>query len=136
MFVFIADGDNGTAYRQHVQDSVQQIITPTRTEHIDMNHVKNGTSQDNQSPMTYNSEPIDTWIYPLVQMGPFNIKVDDKVTQSLFQKGKKDCQIMLASGYFNLTDHYENLILEEARANFDILTASPQVRIIIHVVHW
>ena len=71
----------------------------------------------------------DTWVVPLVQMGPVGISVDDHVTQRLWREAREDSRIFLASGYFNLTDRYEEILLEQSKASFNIVTAHPKVRI-------
>ncbi len=69
----------------------------------------------------------DTVVYPLVQMSPFRTHVDEHVTRRLWRDAAEDSRIFLASGYFNLPTLYENVILKEALAVFNILTAHPTV---------
>ncbi|KAL4239796.1 CDP-diacylglycerol--glycerol-3-phosphate 3-phosphatidyltransferase [Mactra antiquata] len=73
-----------------------------------------------------NSSDIDTWLYPLIQMGPFNIKDDEKVMEKLLKTSEHSDRMYLASGYFNLTSQYVNFIVDDSNAEFDILTASPE----------
>ncbi|XP_052240439.1 CDP-diacylglycerol--glycerol-3-phosphate 3-phosphatidyltransferase, mitochondrial-like isoform X2 [Dreissena polymorpha] len=68
----------------------------------------------------------DTWLFPLIQMGPFQIGDDEFVTEQLFRKAQSSDKLVLASGYFNLTRNYLDVILKESSGNFDILTASPE----------
>lgn len=70
----------------------------------------------------------DTWVYPLVQMGPIGVLHDEQVTLQLLRESSKDDEILLASGYFNLTDHYMEVILQESLARYRLLMASPEVR--------
>lgn len=70
----------------------------------------------------------DTKIYPLIQMGPAGVDTEDKVVSSLFG-GKflsDKCKMAVASGYFNLTSSYMDLILNQSQLNVNILMASPQ----------
>ncbi|KAK7475409.1 hypothetical protein BaRGS_00033359 [Batillaria attramentaria] len=69
----------------------------------------------------------DTWVYPLVQMGPMGVINDEHVTLQLLRRPAKDDEILLASGYFNLTDHYMEVILQESLAKYKLLMASPEV---------
>eukprot|EP00066_Takifugu_rubripes_P028497 XP_011617763.1 PREDICTED: CDP-diacylglycerol--glycerol-3-phosphate 3-phosphatidyltransferase, mitochondrial [Takifugu rubripes] len=68
----------------------------------------------------------DTWVFPLVQMKPLGIQVDEEVTQCLLTDAGPDSTLFLTSGYFNLTRAYMQLVLG-AGANYRILTASPEV---------
>ncbi|KAK7004516.1 CDP-diacylglycerol--glycerol-3-phosphate 3-phosphatidyltransferase mitochondrial-like isoform X1 [Biomphalaria glabrata] len=68
----------------------------------------------------------DTVVYPLVQMGPFGVTHDEMATLGLFRSSEPNDNILLASGYFNLTDHYMSVILDQSLGKFSILMASPQ----------
>ncbi|XP_074648127.1 CDP-diacylglycerol--glycerol-3-phosphate 3-phosphatidyltransferase, mitochondrial-like [Tubulanus polymorphus] len=70
---------------------------------------------------------IDTWVYPLIQMGPLGIKDDEIVTRVLMSSASAESRLYLASGYFNLTSDYMNVILNNSKAKYDIIMASPQV---------
>jgi CDP-diacylglycerol--glycerol-3-phosphate 3-phosphatidyltransferase len=65
-----------------------------------------------------------TWVVPLIQMLPYGIRQDEMVTSELLASLPKDSILLLASGYFNLTSEYINLILN-SKACCDILTAHP-----------
>jgi hypothetical protein len=69
----------------------------------------------------------DTLIYPLVQMGPFGIRCDEIATEVFLRTAKKGSRVCLASGYFNLTDDYKDVIVKSSVADYDILFASPEV---------
>ncbi|XP_063961961.1 CDP-diacylglycerol--glycerol-3-phosphate 3-phosphatidyltransferase, mitochondrial-like [Lytechinus pictus] len=73
-----------------------------------------------------NIKEADTVIYPLVQMGPLGIIVDQEVTIQLLGEGDPAAVCYLASGYFNLTSQYMDTILQ-SNATFEMLMASPQV---------
>nr|XP_006635218.1 PREDICTED: CDP-diacylglycerol--glycerol-3-phosphate 3-phosphatidyltransferase, mitochondrial isoform X1 [Lepisosteus oculatus] len=68
----------------------------------------------------------DTWVFPLVQMKPLGISLDEQVTKRLLTEAGGDCRIYLTSGYFNLTRAYVQLLLGAA-ADYRILLASPEV---------
>ena len=68
----------------------------------------------------------DTWVVPLVQMFPFGIRQDEVVTSKLLSHAPQAGKLFLASGYFNLTRKYRNIILKSP-AKCEILTAHPTV---------
>ncbi|KAL4612916.1 CDP-diacylglycerol-glycerol-3-phosphate 3-phosphatidyltransferase, mitochondrial isoform X1 [Arapaima gigas] len=68
----------------------------------------------------------DTWIFPLVQMKPLGIRVDEQVTARLLTEADQEATVYLTSGYFNLTRTYMRLVLS-ASAHYRILMASPEV---------
>lgn len=68
----------------------------------------------------------DTWIYPLIQMKPFEIQIDEIVTETLLTEAERDARVYLTTGYFNLTQAYMDLVLG-TRAEYQILLASPEV---------
>ncbi|KAI8098751.1 uncharacterized protein BX664DRAFT_319510 [Halteromyces radiatus] len=81
-------------------------------------------------------ETNDTVVLPVIQMGPFGIRQDEKVTLSLLEithrHGISNAEsqhhwwtIHLTSGYFNFTDRYKQFILN-TQAKFKFLTASPE----------
>ncbi|XP_037013723.2 CDP-diacylglycerol--glycerol-3-phosphate 3-phosphatidyltransferase, mitochondrial [Artibeus jamaicensis] len=68
----------------------------------------------------------DTWIYPLIQMKPFEIQIDEVVTEALLTEAERGARVFLTTGYFNLTQAYMDLVLG-TRAEYQILLASPEV---------
>ncbi|XP_036937378.1 CDP-diacylglycerol--glycerol-3-phosphate 3-phosphatidyltransferase, mitochondrial isoform X2 [Acanthopagrus latus] len=84
-----------------------------------------GRSEDSEDEGMSEGEE-DTWVFPLVQMKPLGIQVDEQVTQRLLTDAGPDSTVFLTSGYFNLTRAYMRLVLG-AGANYRILTASPEV---------
>ena len=75
---------------------------------------------------TQSTDNVDTWVYPLIQMGPFGIDMDQTVTQNFLQHCESGSRVSMASAYFNLIPNYVDLILRSP-AKFDIYTASPTV---------
>ncbi|OCT62579.1 hypothetical protein XELAEV_18043662mg [Xenopus laevis] len=71
-------------------------------------------------------EQPDTWMYPLVQIKPFGIQIDELVTETLLTEAVRGDQLYLTTGYFNLTQGYMDLLLG-TRANYNILLAAPEV---------
>ena len=72
------------------------------------------------------NEYCDTWVVPLVQMFPFGIRQDEFVTRELLSSACQACKLFLASGYFNLTRKYMDIMLKSS-AKCEILTAHPTV---------
>lgn len=72
-------------------------------------------------------EECDTVLHPLVQMGPVGIDQDRFLTELVLKKLPSGSHVFLASGYFNLTDDYMRIIIDQSQARFNILTAAPQV---------
>lgn len=60
-------------------------------------------------------------------MGEFNITQDEKVTRTILATVPKGSYIQLATGYFNLTDHYAKALLKDCKANISLLMAHPNV---------
>ncbi|XP_029977817.1 CDP-diacylglycerol--glycerol-3-phosphate 3-phosphatidyltransferase, mitochondrial isoform X1 [Sphaeramia orbicularis] len=84
-----------------------------------------GRSEDSEDEGMSEGEE-DTWVFPLVQMKPLGIQVDEQVTQRLLTDAGPDSTVFLTSGYFNLTRTYMRMVLG-AGASYRILTASPEV---------
>ncbi|XP_062859071.1 CDP-diacylglycerol--glycerol-3-phosphate 3-phosphatidyltransferase, mitochondrial isoform X1 [Trichomycterus rosablanca] len=81
---------------------------------------------DSDSNVGLEEEESDTWVFPLVQMKPLGIQLDEEVTQRLLMGAGEDSIVYLTSGYFNLTQTYMRLVLGAA-ADYRILMASPEV---------
>ncbi|XP_037259022.1 CDP-diacylglycerol--glycerol-3-phosphate 3-phosphatidyltransferase, mitochondrial isoform X3 [Falco rusticolus] len=123
-----------TAYCEIANQRVMEVINSARTRQ-ELLHAKTfhssqqGSSllsqQGSQASGGLKPEP-DTWIYPLIQMKPFGIQIDEMVTETLLTEAERDARIYLTTGYFNLTQAYMDLILG-TRAEYRILLASPEV---------
>lgn len=72
-------------------------------------------------------ETTDTWVFPLIQMGVYNICYDEYATHRVFATAPKGSFLRLATGYFNLTDQYAMALLKECKANISLLMAHPNV---------
>ncbi|NXK82710.1 PGPS1 protein, partial [Amazona guildingii] len=122
------------AYCEIANRRVMEVINSARTRQ-ELLHAKTfhssqqGSSllsqKGSQASRDLKPEP-DTWIYPLIQMKPFGIQIDEVVTETLLTEAERDARIYLTTGYFNLTQAYMNLILG-TRAEYRILLASPEV---------
>lgn len=69
----------------------------------------------------------DTWVFPLLQMAPLGITQDQEVTEHLLAHAPPRSTLRLATGYFNLTERYSNIILNNKSSCFHLLVASPKV---------
>jgi len=112
--LFLPDTDGGEAYKTFARERIVKVC----------NFWKSFTSSNH---CDINSETYDTWLFPLLQMGPLGVKDDEYVTDKLFHLSDSSDRILLASGYFNLTSRYMNVVINESKAKFEILTASPEV---------
>ena len=106
------DEDGGARYKKEFADAVHQVIAPAST----------SAACDGDA---------DTVVYPLVQMGPVNVTVDEHVTSRLFRSAPSAATLYLASGYFNLTNTYQQSIVDHCSATFEILSAAPEVMILL-----
>lgn len=59
-------------------------------------------------------------------MKPFEIQIDEVVTETLLTEAERGARVFLTTGYFNLTQAYMDLVLG-TRAEYQILLASPEV---------
>ncbi|XP_065503592.1 CDP-diacylglycerol--glycerol-3-phosphate 3-phosphatidyltransferase, mitochondrial isoform X1 [Caloenas nicobarica] len=119
------------AYCEIANRRVMEVINSARTRQ-ELLHAKTfHSSQQGSSSLSQQGsgdlkpEP-DTWIYPLIQMKPFGIQIDEMVTETLLTEAERDARVYLTTGYFNLTQAYMDLILG-TRAEYRILLASPEV---------
>ncbi|XP_029954372.1 CDP-diacylglycerol--glycerol-3-phosphate 3-phosphatidyltransferase, mitochondrial [Salarias fasciatus] len=102
------------------RDRIMEVVN---TAHI-RQRLANRTEDSEDEGLSEGEE--DTWVFPLVQMKPLGIRVDEQVTQRLLTDAGPDSTVFLTSGYFNLTRAYMRLVLG-AGASYRILTASPEV---------
>ncbi|KAM4890181.1 CDP-diacylglycerol--glycerol-3-phosphate 3-phosphatidyltransferase, mitochondrial [Sylvia borin] len=122
------------AYCEIANRRVMEVINSARTRQ-ELLHEKTfhssqpgsslSSQQGSQASGNLKPEP-DTWIYPLIQMKPFGIQIDEMVTETLLTEAERDARIYLTTGYFNLTQAYMDLILG-TRAEYRILLAAPEV---------
>ncbi|GFR58042.1 CDP-diacylglycerol--glycerol-3-phosphate 3-phosphatidyltransferase [Elysia marginata] len=107
--------DDGLKFKIAASEKIQSCLRLGET----INDVqKSGVGTSRKEP--------DTVVYPLVQMGPLGITHDEQALLTLLQTSQPMDNILLASGYFNLTEHYMSVILSESLAKYSILMASPQ----------
>lgn len=111
--------DDGLRFKVAAREKIRSCLRLGET--INDDHRTNGKVVAG----TTSKEP-DTVIYPLIQMGPFGITHDEQALLTLLRTSEPRDNILLASGYFNLTDHYMSVILSESLAKYSILMASPQ----------
>ena len=116
--MIISDSHNADRFKAAAKSKILAVLDRYRETNYFDTKGRTGDASDCE---------IDTWIFPLIQMGPFGIYDDEHVTKTLLCKAEESDRIFLASGYFNLTEEYIKEILHESRAQFHILTASPLV---------
>ncbi|GFY64376.1 CDP-diacylglycerol--glycerol-3-phosphate 3-phosphatidyltransferase, mitochondrial [Trichonephila inaurata madagascariensis] len=99
------------------RQSLQKVICSAKKKHVQQEFGESNMS----------TEKTDTLVYPLLQMYTFGIRQDELVTEKFLRFAEPNSCIKLASGYFNLTNHYMNIILNSSKALFSLLVASPKV---------
>ncbi|XP_063817381.1 CDP-diacylglycerol--glycerol-3-phosphate 3-phosphatidyltransferase, mitochondrial isoform X2 [Pseudophryne corroboree] len=120
MMVHPYEGDK-SRYCDTARNRVMEVIEMARRKQCDLRSTS-FQSRDTDSEI----DPPDTWVYPLVQMKPFGIQIDELVTETLLTEAERGDHLHLTTGYFNLTQGYMDLVLG-TRANYNILLASPEV---------
>jgi len=130
--------DGGDGFREEARTALEALLH-SRTKNLCQHsasvqiqssplleaYLKNHDKLDTKKEQKH--KEADTWLYPLVQMGPIGINVDSSTTKVLMESAPKSAKIFLASGYFNLTKSYMDVILNKSFADFEILMASPSV---------
>ena len=64
-------------------------------------------------------------------MTPLGVGNDTDITTRFLSELPSQTLIRLATGYFNMTEDYCKTILEQSKAHFSVLTASPEVSNIV-----
>uniref|UniRef100_A0A8D0H3C1 CDP-diacylglycerol--glycerol-3-phosphate 3-phosphatidyltransferase n=1 Tax=Sphenodon punctatus TaxID=8508 RepID=A0A8D0H3C1_SPHPU len=121
------------AYCEAANKRVMEVINSAKTrQELQHSHTFHGSQadgdhlgQDPEVARDQRPEP-DTWIYPLIQMKPFGIQIDEIITETLLTEAERGTKVFLTTGYFNLTQAYMDLVLG-TRAEYRILLASPEV---------
>ena len=72
---------------------------------------------------------VDTWIFPLVQMGQLGIEHDASITNNILRNAPLGSQLLIATSYFNLTHRYMHTIMYDTKAECKLLMAHPDVSI-------
>jgi CDP-diacylglycerol--glycerol-3-phosphate 3-phosphatidyltransferase len=111
------------ARASHVEDLVAEVTLIHSAEQ------RNNAPRDQDFSVLIDPEHAahDTWVFPTIQIGPLAIDQDLKVTAHVIQHAAESARLYLTSPYFNFTDLYTQLMLE-ARADMQIIVASPEVR--------
>jgi len=107
--------DHGKKFKVEVGKTMLKYLSHQKEQNSYINDVSERTD-----------DQCDTWIVPLVQMFPFGIRQDEFITSELLRSANHSSVICLASGYFNLTRKYIDIMLKSS-AKFKILTAHPTV---------
>ncbi|XP_022278382.1 CDP-diacylglycerol--glycerol-3-phosphate 3-phosphatidyltransferase, mitochondrial isoform X12 [Canis lupus baileyi] len=118
------------AYCRAANKRVMDVINSARARqqvlHAQTFHGDSLLTQEDAAAAGDRRPAPDTWIYPLIQMKPFEIQIDEIVTETLLTEAERGAKIYLTTGYFNLTQAYMDLVLG-TRAEYQILLASPEV---------
>uniref|UniRef100_F7EAP9 CDP-diacylglycerol--glycerol-3-phosphate 3-phosphatidyltransferase n=1 Tax=Monodelphis domestica TaxID=13616 RepID=F7EAP9_MONDO len=114
------------AANKRVMDVINSALTRQQLLHVQTFHGDSLLTQEDAAAAGDRRPATDTWIYPLIQMKPFKIQIDEIVTETLLTEAERGAKIYLTTGYFNLTQAYMDLVLG-TRAEYHILLASPEV---------
>jgi len=118
------------AYCRAANKRVMDVINSARARqqvlHAQTFHGDSLLTQEDAAAAGDRRPAPDTWIYPLIQMKPFEIQIDEIVTETLLTEAERGAKVYLTTGYFNLTQAYMDLVLG-TRAEYQILLASPEV---------
>ncbi|KAF8933261.1 hypothetical protein EDD21DRAFT_381307 [Dissophora ornata] len=86
-------------------------------------------SKIQQSPK---DDSYDTTLYPLIQMGPFGLHQDERVTLSMLEhvlhadEQEGPAKLFITSGYFNFEKRYSQTIINSKTAEVRLIAASPE----------
>lgn len=84
-------------------------------------------SKENHDDRTSKQGPKpDTFIIPLIQIFPLDIRDDEIITSNIFNFAPVESKIFLATAYFNVTKKYWDHILKSSCTDFDIVMAHPE----------
>lgn len=90
-----------------------------------------GKASDSKTVDSRAGSKDETMIYPLLQMKKFEINSDETFTKFVFNSLTDSCRLNLASGYFNLTQDYQQSIFKTASSrpgcSIELVMASEQV---------
>ncbi|XP_047293057.1 CDP-diacylglycerol--glycerol-3-phosphate 3-phosphatidyltransferase, mitochondrial isoform X2 [Homo sapiens] len=114
------------AANKRVMDVINSARTRQQMLHAQTFHSNSLLTQEDAAAAGDRRPAPDTWIYPLIQMKPFEIQIDEIVTETLLTEAERGAKVYLTTGYFNLTQAYMDLVLG-TRAEYQILLASPEV---------
>nr|XP_033816075.1 CDP-diacylglycerol--glycerol-3-phosphate 3-phosphatidyltransferase, mitochondrial isoform X2 [Geotrypetes seraphini] len=114
------------AAKKRIMDVVNSFKARQSQQHTLVFHTKDLEANPKLFRHENERATIDTWIYPLLQMKPFGIEIDELVTETLLTEAERGSTLHLSTGYFNLTQTYRALLLG-TRASYQILLASPEV---------
>ncbi|RCH85938.1 CDP-diacylglycerol--glycerol-3-phosphate 3-phosphatidyltransferase [Rhizopus azygosporus] len=120
--------NNNSKYRLELSDSMADPVKESQRYKSLVHSRLQQFLIEYQNRKVQQEDTMDTAILPVIQMGPFCIRQDEKVTLELLNIANQQQDkwtIHLTSGYFNFTDKYKAVILK-TRAFFRFLTASPE----------
>lgn len=113
-------------YRDCLHDAVAPFVRPQSNESGD----ESRDLLQTRSPEQLDGSKPDTVVFPLLQMGYYDIRQEEAATRLLLEQVKEGEEVCLASGYFNLPRQYIGALLQ-ADGGFNVLAASPQVQPIV-----
>nr|BAH14776.1 unnamed protein product [Homo sapiens] len=94
------------AANKRVMDVINSARTRQQMLHAQTFHSNSLLTQEDAAAAGDRRPAPDTWIYPLIQMKPFEIQIDEIVTETLLTEAERGAKVYLTTGYFNLTQAY------------------------------
>ncbi|CAG5050165.1 unnamed protein product [Parnassius apollo] len=105
------------------QNSKEKIVKETNRRIV--NFIEKWKQKQILKLTSSTEDSSDTWVFPLIQMGEFNVTQDEHATCNILESAPKGSYIRLATGYFNLTENYAKILLKYCKANISLLMAHP-----------
>ncbi|KAG0198728.1 CDP-diacylglycerol--glycerol-3-phosphate 3-phosphatidyltransferase [Mortierella sp. GBA30] len=83
-------------------------------------------------PQSPKDASYDTTLFPVIQMGPFGLRQDERVTLSVLdhilhnEEQEEPAKVFVTSGYFNFEKRYSQAIVHTKTADVCLIAASPE----------
>lgn len=114
---------NSHQFRESFHNAISDVCSVKTVAHSSHGYQRKSVQKSNS---ILASSSADTLVFPLLQMGQYDIKQDEQVTQLLLKGAIDNDRVCLATGYFNPPLHYIDAILASSGV-YNILAAAPQV---------
>ncbi|EGG17064.1 phosphatidylglycerophosphate synthase 1 [Cavenderia fasciculata] len=112
-------------FKEVAEKKLSAILQPDTFYLASSDGLKSFSSPSDVRASSSSSSSRHTWIFPTIQMGPFNIRHDEVCTSYIFNTVPRESLFYITSPYFNLTKNYLQLIMQ-GRPKLDIITCSPE----------
>ncbi|KAG7451400.1 uncharacterized protein BT62DRAFT_942307 [Guyanagaster necrorhizus] len=128
------DPSDSTPYSYRQEDYVVRWLDPDTHPHNFNEKLQKALStfqESHRQSSSFNSSSSDVALFPIVQGGQFGIREEETTIELLFNHLRSIPQAQrpfmdLTSGYFNLYQPYQNLLLASPGMDVRVLAASPK----------